>query len=123
MKKLNFLWIDDLWPEEAENSYCQITSIGSFNPSNYQILDQSECQKVCVQYTNCVGIAYEYLNTNNLSGQQFGSHEGRCYFCWNDDLSSATWDVGFYRKPYTTTIKPETTSISCNIEVSFALKI
>ena len=100
-------------------SYCQITSIGPFNPSNYQILDQFECQKVCIQYTNCVGIAYEYLYTNDSSGKQLGSHEGRCYFCWDDDLTRVSWDVGFYRKPDMTTIKPATASVPCNLEFPF----
>ena len=123
LKILSLIWIDDLWPEEAEKTYCQTTSIGPFNPSKYQILDQSECQKVCIQYTNCVGIAYEYLYSNDLSGQSIGSHEGRCYFCWSDDLTSATWEVGFYRKPDITTIKPETTSVPCNLEVLFHLNV
>ena len=54
-----------------------------------KVSNQYECQTKCESNHDCVGISY-----TNKPGVLSG-----CYVCMNADLSTASNDYGFYRKP------------------------
>ena len=58
-------------------------------PNNNRLIAQTqfECQSLCEQVEECVGISYSEVNSD------------LCYTCKDDDISSANNDFGFYRRP------------------------
>ena len=53
------------------------------------VSNQKECQDQCESYSNdCIGIGYSYKPGN--------THH--CYLCYDDELTKASNDFGFYRR-------------------------
>ena len=66
-----------------EDKYCS-------NSVRYDdVTGQLECQQICEEEIECVGILYSYKN----------NYTNLCYVCWNDHLSSSRNNFGFYRRP------------------------
>ena len=85
IRMLNFITVGskELWPPESYYHYCRVNKISYTQP------DKIECQKLCEQNGNCVGISY----TNN------GKDTHICYVCLDDTLSNSNAGFNFYRKP------------------------
>ena len=83
-----FLLVVVLWIEESPYMVCtEATEIASANT-------QEECQKNCLQDSNCVGIVYSY-NEEHVPSYK------RCALCADNNLYSVAHNYGFYRRPGT----------------------
>ena len=77
--------IADLWPEEVEDKYCD----NYMKPATNDTENQQTCQELCEENNACIGMSYSYKE----------SQTNWCYICLDDNLSTATDNVAFYRKP------------------------
>ena len=73
-----------LWQEEVKDKYC-----ANYAP-NHNVSSQQECQRRCVEKIGCVGISYSHIDN---------SQSNYCYVCMDDDLTAASNNFGFYRRP------------------------
>ena len=74
---------NDLWPEEVKHKGCP-----NHDP-NHGVSSQKECQQECIANPNCVGISYSYKDIS----------KSYCYVCKDEELTAATNNFGFYRRP------------------------
>ena len=76
-------FIDKIWPSESNDKNC-------YNHWEYHTEpNKFECQKLCEQKANCVGISYTNAETyGNL-----------CHVCLDDNLMSDDFGFNFYRRP------------------------
>ena len=71
-----------LWAEESALEYCYNGAL------HRNVVDQEQCQTICLANTGCVGISY----THNVAYDDF------CYICNDDLLQIAGNGFGFYRR-------------------------
>ena len=74
------------WQMEIDNKWC-LTMYG--HDWTASITSQLECQALCLQTSNCVGISYSYR-----AGMM-----NSCFICKNDVLDQNDYGFAFYRKP------------------------
>ena len=73
--------LDDPWVVEAPDRLCKNSVLGGY------VDNQLECQNLCTDSEECVGISYSQKVTT------------ACYVCRDDILSDASLGYGFYRTP------------------------
>ena len=71
---------------KIDNKWC-LTMYG--HDWTASITSQLECQAVCLQTSNCVGISYSYR-----AGMM-----NSCFICKNEALDQNTYGFAFYRMP------------------------